>query len=134
MKISIESYNRIKSAIHPNIRKQKENFKQEQYYVFPNYHGCNKKNRNDTRKKINYRQGNFCILGTDSLYWKNTNNINIKKLPYKIYFTRYGGTNHGINRLITIKNPNLWFDWDKKQYFNKRKWCISSYLHEKICI
>ena len=44
MKISIESFNRIETAVHPNIRKQIEKFKQEEYYVFPNYHGYNKKN------------------------------------------------------------------------------------------
>ena len=131
MKISSESFNRIKSAVHRNIRKQIENFKQGEYYVFPNYHGCNKRNRNGTRKKINYRQGNFCILGTDSLYWKNVKDININKLPYKIYFTRYGGANYEVNRLITIKNPDQWFDWDKKQYFHKRKWDIGQYLIEK---
>ena len=114
MRISIETYNRIKSAIHPNIRKIIKNFKEENYYVFPKFHGCNKINRNGTRKKVNYRQGHFCILGTDSLYWKKLKYINIKKLPYKLYFTRYGGANHDKNSLITIKNPNQWFDWDKK--------------------
>ena len=57
--------------------------------------------------------------------------INIEKLPYKIYFTRYGGVNYGINRLITIKNPDKRFDWDKKRYFHKRKWGIGQYLIEK---
>ena len=128
MKISIESYNRIKSAIHPNIRNQIDKFKQGEYYVFPNYHGCNKKNQNGTRKKINYRKGNFCIFGTDWLYWKDIKDININKLPYKIYLTRYGGANYGINRLITIKNPDQWFDWDKKQFFHKRNWSIGQYL------
>ena len=51
--------------------------------------------------------------------------INIKKLPYKIYFTRYGGANYGMNRLITVKNPN---------HFHKRKWGIGLYLFEKKCI
>ena len=35
--IPIESFNRIKSAIHPNIRNHIEKFKQGEYYVFPNY-------------------------------------------------------------------------------------------------
>ena len=131
MKISIESFNRIKTAVHPNIRKQIEKFTQGEYYVFPNYHGCNKRNQNGTRKTINYRQGNLCNLGTDSFYWKNMKDININKLPYKIYFTRYGGANYGVNRLITIKNPDQWFDWDKKRYFHKRKWGIGQYLIEK---
>ena len=52
MQIPIESFNRIKSAIHPNIRNNIEKFKQGDYYVLPNYHGCTIKNRNGTRKKI----------------------------------------------------------------------------------
>ena len=85
-------------------------------------------------KKINYRKGTTCILGTDWLYWKDLKDINIKKLPYKIYLTRYGGINYGINRLITIKNPNQWFNWDQKQYFDKRKWDIGQYVKENTKI
>ena len=128
MKIPIESFNKIKNAIHPNIRNNIEKLKQGDYYVLPNYHGCSIKNRNGTRKKINYRKGNFCKLATDWLYWKDLKDININKLPYKIYLTRYGGSNYGINRLITIKNPNQWFDWDKKQFFTKRNWSFGQYL------
>ena len=93
MKIPIESFNRIKSVIHPNIR-----------------------NNNDW------------------LYWKDLKDININKLPYKIYLTRYGGSNYGINRLITIKNPNQWFDWDKKQFFHKRNWSFGQYLIKNTVI
>ena len=128
MKIPIESFNRIKSAIHPNLRNNIENFRKGEYYLLPNYHGCNKKNRNGTRKKINYRRGNLCVLGTEWLYWKKLKDINIDKLPYKIYLTRYGGSNYGINRLITIKNPDQWFDWDRKQFFHKGNWGIGQYL------
>ena len=128
MKIPIESFNKIKSAIHPNIRNNIEKFKQGDYYVLPNYHGCGIKNRNGTRKKINYRKGKLCKLATDWLYWKDLKDININKLPYKIYLTRYGGSNYGINRLLTIKNPNQWFHWDKKQFFHKRNWSFGQYL------
>ena len=128
MKIPIESFNRIKSAIHPNLRNNIEKFRKGEYYLLPSYHGCNKKNRNGTRKKINYRKGNLCVLGTEWLYWKNLKDINTDKLPYKIYLTRYGGSNYGINRLITIKSPDLWFDWDRKQFFHKRNWNIEQYL------
>ena len=37
MKITIESFNRIKSAIHPNIRNKIEKFKQGEYYVLPKW-------------------------------------------------------------------------------------------------
>ena len=57
MKISNESFNRIKTAVHPNIRKQIEKFKQGEYYVFPNYHDCNKKIEMEQGRKLTIEKG-----------------------------------------------------------------------------
>ena len=121
MTFSVDVYNRIESAIHPNISNKIHKFKQGNYYVFPTFHGCNFKNRNGSRKRINYKVGNMCVSPTENIYWKDIANINKKKLPYKIYFTRYGYLNYGINSFITRKNGK-WFDCDKKRYFDKSKW------------
>ena len=60
MRISKESYERLKSVFHPKIRKNIERFKQENYCIFPSYHGCGKRNRNGVNKKINYVVGEMC--------------------------------------------------------------------------
>ena len=51
MRMSEETYERLKSVFHPKIRKNIEKFKQENYYIFPSYHGCGKRNRNGVNKK-----------------------------------------------------------------------------------
>ena len=89
MRFSVETYKRLKSIIHPNIRMNIERFRIDDYYVFPTYHGCTKRNRNGTNKKINYRLGEICATPTEKLNWKSLYDINWKNLPNKIYFTRY---------------------------------------------
>ena len=43
MRISEKTYERLKSVFHPKIRKNIKKFKQEHYYIFPSYHGCEKR-------------------------------------------------------------------------------------------
>ena len=120
MKFSVKTYKRLKSIIHPNIRKKIERFRIEDYYVFPTYHGCNFKNRCVTNKRINYAVGEMCVTPTENLCWKDESKIKWKYLPQKIYFTRYG-LKYGMNNFAKNKGRK-WYDWDKKQYFNRDEW------------
>ena len=119
MRMSEETYERLKSAFHPKLRRNIRKFKQENYFIFPLYHGCGKKNRNGTNKKINYSVGEMCISPTYSLLPK-VNNIKLKYLPQKIYFTRYGGQ-FGMKNFAKTKGKK-WFDWDKGQFFERELW------------
>ena len=49
------------------------------------YHGCDFRNRNGTRKLIDYARGQWCPLETDEYCWKTTKS---KYLFKKIYYTR----------------------------------------------
>ena len=120
MRISKESYERLKSVFHPKIRKNIERFKQENYYIFPSYHGCGKRNRNGVNKKINYAIGEMCNSPTYKLSLKPMHEIKWEHLPTKIYWTR-NGARFGMNNFAKCKGMQ-WFDWDKKQYFEKRLW------------
>ena len=120
MRISKESFERLKSVFHPKIRKNIKKFKQENYYIFPSYHGCGKRNRNSVNKKINYAVGAMCNSPTYELTFKPMNEIKWKHLPTKIYWTR-NGARFGTNNFAKCKGTQ-WFDWDKKQYFEKRLW------------
>ena len=72
------------NILHPNLRKKIHNFKNGNVYCLPRYHGCGKKrNRNGTRKKIDYRNGEVCLKGTYDYNWKEWDEINYKKLPSK---------------------------------------------------
>ena len=119
MRMSEETYERLKSVFHPKLRRNIRKFKQENYFIFPLYHGCGKKNRNGTNKKINYSVGEMCISPMYSLLPK-VNNIKLKYLPQKIYFTRYGGQ-FGMKNFAKTKGKK-WFDWDKGQFFERELW------------
>ena len=117
LRFSEETYERMKSIIHPKLRKNIDNFKIDGYYVFPHYHDCGKRNRNGTNKKINYKIGEICKKPTDHFNWKSLYDIEWKNTPHKICFTRYG-SNYGMNNFPKNKGRQ-WFGWDKKQYFDK---------------
>ena len=68
MRFSEETYERLKSIIHPKLRKNIDNFKIDGYYIFPHYHNCGKRNRNGANKKINYRIGEMCKKPTEKIY------------------------------------------------------------------
>ena len=119
-RMSEETYERLKSVFHPKLRKNIGKFKQENYYMFPLYHGCGKMNRNGTNKKINYSVGEICKSPTYKISFKPLHEIEWEYLPNKIYFTRYGAR-YGMNNFAKCKGTQ-WFDWDKKQFFEKRLW------------
>ena len=120
MRISEKTYERLKSVFHSKIRKNIKKFKQEHYYIFPNYHGCGKKNRNGINKKINYAVGEMCNSPTYKISFKPMNELKWEHLPNKIYWTR-NSADFGMNNFAKCKGTQ-WFDWDKKQYFEKRLW------------
>ena len=63
-----------------------ESYKVGAYYLFPTYHGCQHRNRNGTRKKIQYNKGEQCINPVHTACWRKTKK---KYLSPKVYNTRY---------------------------------------------
>ena len=83
--------------IHPNLMWSIDCYKKDNYCVFPTYHGCNYKNKNCTRKRIDYKSGEQCIRPIDIPYWTKTKQK--YKNKGKVYFTR-----RHKNRLKWAKN------------------------------
>ena len=50
--ISEEDLPKFLNVLDPNIIANIDHYKNDYYYIFPKYHGCDHKNRNGTRKKI----------------------------------------------------------------------------------
>ena len=71
MRFSEHDYKKFKSMIHPKLKANIQKFKKDDYYIFPTYHGCGKRNRNGTNKKVNYRIGDMCKKATYTLNWKS---------------------------------------------------------------
>ena len=72
--------------IDPNLMWSIDRYKKDSSYVFLTYHGCNYKNRNGTRKRIDYKRGEQCMRPTDIPYWRKTKEK--YKNKGKVYFTR----------------------------------------------
>ena len=128
LRISKENFKKIESIFHPRIRKNIRQFERKDlgntiYYSFPYFHGCRKLNKNKLNKRINYRIGEMCKSPSSKISFKNIIELNENHLTKKIYFTRYG-TNFGINKFAICKNKK-WFNWDKKQFFEKKYWMKS---------
>ena len=57
----VEDLGKLIKILHPNLVSNIERCKVGEYYLLPSYHGCSYRNRNRTRKKIQYNKGEQCI-------------------------------------------------------------------------
>ena len=83
-------YERVKDYLHPNIHTFINHYKDGHLINLPIYHGCDKVNRNGTRKLIRYEIGEQCIIPTDKPYWRKPKDIYIYiyiyiNIVYSIY-------------------------------------------------
>ena len=85
-------YNQVKDYLHPHLHDFIHYYRDRNIFDLPPYHGCNKKNRNGTRKLIEYNQGHQCIVPTNKLYWRKTKD-KYKRIgsrnTKRVYWTRY---------------------------------------------
>ena len=120
MRFSESTYKKFESIIHPKLKANIHKFKKDGYYFFPTYHGCGKRNRNGTNKKVNYRIGDMCEEATYNLNWKRWDEINWNSLPHKFYLTRFM-TDVGLNAFAKNKGQK-WYNWDRKEYIDRTEW------------
>ena len=57
-----EELGKVLKYLHPNLVSNIHRYKEGSYYLFPSYHGCFYRNRNGTRKKIQYSKGENSAL------------------------------------------------------------------------
>ena len=72
MCFTVGYYNQVKDYLHPCLHKFINYYKDGNRFDLLLFHGCNKKNRNGTRKLIEYDQGYQFIVPTDKPYWRKT--------------------------------------------------------------
>ena len=126
MRISTDNYEKFKNLMHPNLRRNIKCYRNGDFYEIPLYHGCKYANRNGTRKRIDYKRGEICVLPTDRHLWKPYDKIKWKHLQIylhltvKIYLTRYM-SNIGLNSFAKSKG-NLWYDWFENRFKPKSEW------------
>ena len=69
----------------------------------------------------------MCKSPTYKLNWKSMYDIKWTNIQCKIYFTRYG-SNFGMSNFAKCKGRQ-WFDWDKKQYVDRKHWIEPEILY-----
>ena len=90
--ITVRYYKQVKDYLHPHLNQFINHYRNGDIIDLPLYHGCNRLNRNGTRKEIEYNLGYQCIIPTYKRYWKETKD-NYKRRH--LYWTRYmTKTNH----------------------------------------
>ena len=64
-----EEFGKVIKFLHPNLVSNIKRYKKGCYYLFPSYHACSYRNRNGTRKKIQYR-GEQCVNPVHTSCWR----------------------------------------------------------------
>ena len=85
--LTLERYNNIKDYLHPNLHTIIKEHLDNNLICLPPYHGCNHKNKNGTRKLIDYGRGHRCITPAWNFSWKR--NIKKRYFPDNYPRTRY---------------------------------------------
>ena len=114
---NLEHYNKIKDLIHPYIDACIEHYRHAKLVILPLYHGCDKVNRNGTRKLIDYKKGGQCLVPTSKPYWSKTKD---KYKVKKVYFTKYQ-TRYSIRHLPKVKD-NYYCNYKLQKYVQKNDW------------
>ena len=83
-----EELGKVINFLQPNLVSNIKRCKEGCYYLFPSYHGCSYRNRNGTRKKIQYKRGEQCV---NPVHTSSYTPVKKKYLGFspRIYFTRY---------------------------------------------
>ena len=87
--LTTETFNSIRDYLHPNLDKivKDDKLKDDKLIVLPPYHGCGYRNKNGTKKSIDYGRGYRCITPSWRRSWKNS--VKEKYLRKKYPKTRY---------------------------------------------
>ena len=109
--MALRYYEQVKDYLHPHMHQFINYYRYGGIIDLPLYHGCNRLNRNGTRKEIECNLGYQCVIPTYKRYWKET------KDKYKrrhFYWTRYM-TRTNCRHLFKNKG-NFIFNYKLKKY------------------
>ena len=112
--LTTETFNDIKDYLHPNLAKIVKDDKLEngKRIYLPPFHGCGYKNKNGTRKLIDYGRGYRCLTPSWRRYWK-------KNVKDKYFSKRYLKTRYLLNTRDLFKNKgNYVYNYKLKKYIS----------------
>ena len=116
-----ETFNSLSDYLHPNLNKivKDDKLKDDKRVVLPPYHGCGYKNKNGTKKSIDYSRGYRCITASWRRCWKK--NVKEKYLSRKYPKTRYR-LNSEYRNLFKNKG-NYVYNYKLKKYISIKEEC-----------
>ena len=68
--MTVRYYEQVKDDLHRHLNDFINYSRDGDIISLPLHHGCNRVNRNGTRKEISYNLGYQCIIPTNKCYWK----------------------------------------------------------------
>ena len=76
-------YDQVRDYLLPELHSFINYYENDNVIDLPLYHGYSKKNKNGTKKMIEYNQANQCIRPTNKRYWKKTKDkYNVEKKDF----------------------------------------------------
>ena len=87
--MTVEYFELVKDYLHPNLKCFINEYKEGNLIILPPFHGCGHRNKNGTRKLINYTKGHQCVTPSWKNYWKKDIKPKYKQNNDFFYFTRY---------------------------------------------
>ena len=87
--LTVEYFNKIKDYVHPNPQTIIKVYQNGNLITLPPYHGCGHRNKNGTRKLIDYARGYRCVTPSWRNYWKKDVRAKYQRKIGDFYVTRY---------------------------------------------
>ena len=88
--MTVRYYELVKDYLHPHLHNFIDHYRWGNYTDLPLYPGCNRVNKNGTRKDIEYNLGYQCIIPTYKRCWKKAKDKYRQRIGIcRIYMTRY---------------------------------------------
>ena len=82
-------FDSIKDYVHPNVNKFINYYRNGNRIELPPFHGCRRRNKNGTRKFIDYTNCYQCVTPSWRRYWKKDIKPKYKTKYGFFYWTRY---------------------------------------------
>ena len=117
--MTVRYYEQVKNYLNPDLNDFINYYRDGDIFNLPLYYGCNRLNRNGTRKEISYNLGYQCVSPTWKHYWRKTKDKYKGKVNDKFYWTRYMTRT---NRRHLFKNKgNFVYNYKLKKYEHMSK-------------
>ena len=117
--LTVEYFNKVKDYVHPNPQTIIKVYQNGNLITLPPYHGCSHRNKNGTRKLIDYARGHRCVTPSWRDCWKKDVKTKYQDKTGDFYVTRYM-TRTKFRHLLKNKGYLIYnFKLQKYEHINK---------------